>query len=450
MHFKNRLTKYIYPYRISLSAAFVFIFSGLVRAQDTLTFKSCVQIGLEQNYSLQIIRNEEAIATTNYNMGLANFLPDLNANARQSYSIVNSRQVFFSNPSQPQERNNAKSNSLSTAVNLDWTVFDGFRMFVGYNKLNKLLEMGELTTRMNVENLIAQIGADYFDFLQQKKRLETLKYVMSLSKERMNVALERYRIGNLSKLEYQQAKVDFYADSSQYLKQQENVQSSRIRLNETLAFDISHSLDISDTINVDYNLTFDELYKETLQNNTSLLIASKNQEVSELDLKLINGERYPTLSLNGGYTFNKSQAQAGYLSERRESGWNYGATVSVNIFNGMDLNRQAKNAKVEIKNAELRYKEVEQSVTADLSQIYNTYQNGLKLVDLEKSNLKTARENFIIAMERFRLGTFSGLEMRDVQRVYLDAEERLLVAQYQAKVAEISLKQISGKISEYL
>ena len=116
----------------------------------------------------------------------------------------------------------------------------------------------------------------------------------------------------------------------------------------------------------------------------------------------------------------------------------------------MDLNRQAKNAKVEIMNAELRYKQVEQSVTADLSQIYNTYQNGLKLVDLEKSNLRTAHENFIIAMERFRLGTFSGLEMRDVQRVYLDAEERLLVAQYQAKVAEISLKQISGKISEYL
>ncbi len=363
---------------------------------------------------------------------------------------VNSRQVYFINPSQPQERNNAKSNSLSGAVNLDWTVFDGFRMFVGYNKLNRLQEMGQLTTRMNVENLIAQIGADYFDFLQQKKRLETLKYVMALSKERMNVALERYRIGNLSKLEYQQAKVDFYADSSQYLKQQENVMSSHIKLNETLAFDISHRLEISDTINVDYSLTFDELYQETLKNNTSILLASKNQDISEMDLKLINGERYPTLSLNGGYTFNKSQAQSGFALESRNAGWNYGATVSVNIFNGMDLNRQAKNAKVEIMNAELRYKQVEQSVTADLSQIYNTYQNGLKLVDLEKSNLRTAHENFIIAMERFRLGTFSGLEMRDVQRVYLDAEERLLVAQYQAKVAEISLKQISGKISEYL
>ena len=95
MLIKHRLLNCIYHFRIIPGALFAFIFSVSVMAQDTLTFKSCVQIGLEQNYSLQIIRNEEIIANTNYNMAVANFLPDMNANARQSYSICEFQTGIF-------------------------------------------------------------------------------------------------------------------------------------------------------------------------------------------------------------------------------------------------------------------------------------------------------------------------------------------------------------------
>ena len=72
------------------------------------------------------------------------------------------------------------------------------------------------------------------------------------------------------------------------------------------------------------------------------------------------------------------------------------------------------------------------------------------LLELQEQNLKAAQETMDIAQERYLLGNLSGLEMREAQKSLLDAEESLLQVQYDTKVCEISLLQISGRIMQYL
>ena len=48
------------------------------------------------------------------------------------------------------------------------------------------------------------------------------------------------------------------------------------------------------------------------------------------------------------------------------------------------------------------------------------------------------------------MGDLSGIEMREAQKSLLDAEERILSAEYNTKVCEISLLQLSGRITKYL
>ncbi|HOY72122.1 MAG TPA: TolC family protein, partial [Tenuifilaceae bacterium] len=131
-------------------------------------------------------------------------------------------------------------------------------------------------------------------------------------------------------------------------------------------------------------------------------------------------------------------------------GLSYGLTLGVDIFDGFNRKRERTNAAIEIENREHEYSDVVQGVKADLLTIYYAYQNNLKLLKLEEQNLSVARENLEIAMERYRLGDLSGLELREVQKSLLDAEERLISVKFQAKLAEISLFQISGKIMSYL
>ena len=420
-----------------------------LKSQEIYSFQQCLQIALENNYSIKLAKSYEEIATNNYSIGNAGFLPYVYTTANQNYAITDSRQVLATSPD-PVERDNAKSNSLTASVNLNWTIFDGLRMFVQYDKLSELLEIGELNTRLNIENMIAEVGIEYFTVIQQKKRLETIRYIKNLSKERMKVAEERYRIGQESKLEFQQAVVDFNSDSSQYLKQSENLLGTIFKLNKLLAIDITTNTMVSDTITINKSLIFDELLKETQNNNTNLLIAIKDKNISELNLKMIKASRYPKISLYGSANFAQSESRLSSVLESNSFGWNYGASLSFNIFDGFNVNRQQKNAKINVLMADIEFDQLEQQVYSALNILFNTYQNSLKLVELEMANLQIARNNFDISMERYRLGTFSGLQMRDVQKAYLDAEDRLLSAQYQAKIAEISLKRLSGKISEYL
>jgi adhesin transport system outer membrane protein len=209
-------------------------------------------------------------------------------------------------------------------------------------------------------------------------------------------------------------------------------------------------LNIEDSIVIEYGILYKDMLQQTMENNTSLQIEKKKQTLSELDLKLINSKLYPVLRLTGGYNFTKSEAQAGILLENKQAGWNYGATLSYPLIDRLDVYRQRKNAKLGTENSILDMENLEQEVLSNLNEIYLSYQDGIKLVELEKQNLSVAHDNFNIAMERFRLGNLSGIEMREIERTYLDAEDRLLVAQYKAKLAEISLKQISGRIQEYL
>ncbi|HEX2936913.1 MAG TPA: TolC family protein [Bacteroidales bacterium] len=436
-------------YKISAGLIFGLAASFVsTHAQTPLSFKDCLNVGIEKNLSLQIVRNAELMASKNVDYSIGYFLPTIDARGTLTYSIMDSRLQRFSG--EVQEKNGARSNSLSSSVNLNWNIFDGFAMFANRNRLKETLTLGQLNTRLNIENLMGQLGAAYFNYYQQQKRLKTLTYILQLSKDRLRISEEKYKIGNLSKLDYQQDRVEFNADSSRYLRQQEAIENARLTLINAMALPADSSFTITDTIEVSYGLIFDELKQQTMASNTSLLIVNQNKVLSEYDLKIINSRFYPTFFVTGAYVFNKSESQTGLTLENKQNGWNYGAGVSFPILNRFDARRQRSVAKIAIESAALAQKNVEIDIVADLTSIFNTYQNNIKVLELEKQNLQTALNNFTIAQERYRLGSLSGIEMRDIQRMYLDAEDRLLNAQYQAKLAEISLKQISGRIQEYL
>jgi outer membrane protein TolC len=208
---------------------------------------------------------------------------------------------------------------------------------------------------------------------------------------------------------------------------------------------------ISKDTSVEVNpfLLYEKLYEETLEGNTSLIIASKNRTISEYDYKIIMSRSYPYLSFSTGYSYNLNTFPSGQNKSQVTNGMNYGLTMGFNLFNGFNQRRNIANSSIDIKNQELLYYEIEQGIKADLITIYNAYSNNLQLIKLEQQNLATASENLEIALERYKLGSLSGIDLREVQKSLLDAKDRLLVIEFQTKLAEISLLLISGNIMDY-
>ncbi len=434
-------------------ATLAYIGTGLaIQAQPvpTYTLKSCLEQGLLNNYSLRIVRNEEKISQNNATLANAGYLPTIDLSAGYTGNLNNTETKLRATGEKNKE-NGVYDQTLNAGINLNWTLFDGFNITANHQQLKELERQGKTNTRIAIEDLIANITAEYYNLIQQKIRLKNFRYAVSLSKERLRIVEERYHIGNFSRLDYQQAKVDFNADSAQYMKQQELLHTSRIELNELMANEnVDQPILIHDSlINVNALLNFEELWNATLQVNANLLKAEQNNRLAELDYKKICARDYPYLKMNAGYGYTLNKYDISANSRRSNLGLNVGLTVGFRLFDG-NRKRQRKNASLAVKNARLQQEQLEQALRADLSNLWQAYQNNLQMLNLERQNLIAAKDNHDIAMERYMLGDLSGIEMREAQKSLLDAEERILAAEYDTKLCEISLLQISGKITHYL
>ena len=419
-------------------------------APAPLTLRKCLEIGLEQNYDVRIVRNEERISDNDATAGNAGMLPEIGLSAGYSGTLDNDRTTTPRDGDAVSE-SGVYDQTASVGLAVNWTLFDGFRIRTNYKRLKEMQQMGALKTRITIEDFMASLTAEYYNYIQQTLRLQNFRYAVGLSRERLRITEARVQVGNFSRLDLLQARVDFNADSSKYMSQHELVTASRIRINELLANEnLDEKLCICDTlIRVNSTLEWDTLLEKTLSANASLLMAEHDNTLAELDLKTVQARNYPYVNLTTGYGYSHNRYGSGTNRSRGTLGLNAGVQVGFTIFDG-NRRREQRNARIGIDNARLTRQRLEQSLRADLSNFWQAYRNNLEVILLEEENLIAAKENYGIAMERYLLGDLPGIEMREAQKSLLDAEERILTAQYNTKLCEISLQQISGNVMVYL
>lgn len=416
-----------------------------VQASVPVSLDQLIEKGLQQNYQLRIARNEQKIADNNATPGNAGMLPSLDLNGNLGGTEYNNA-LYPADGSAATKLPGVSNSTLSAAVNLNWTLFDGFNIQANYSRLKELQQAGALQTRMEIESYVADLSAAYFDLVQQTIRINNLKSAVKLSKERLRIVEARYNIGNLSRLDLQQARVDFNSDSSRLIRQQEVLHAVKVRVNQLVADeDADRDIEPADTlIAVGAMLDKELLWSEVLQRNTYLQLAEKEKNIRAFELQSARSSNYPYLKINAGYGFYENRYELGQNKRQNNLGLNYGVSVGYNIFDGFNRSRRQKNARLQLSNQQLITAQLELSLKSDFSNLWMAYTNNLRLKSLEQENLSHARENYAIAIERYKLGELSGIELREAQNSLLDAEERLVQAGYTTKLCEISLLEISG------
>lgn len=413
-------------------------------AQESLSLTKAIEIGLQNNYSIQIANNSKDISEKNREAAKANLLPKLDATASINKSNVDTRQVFVTGI--VQERSGAISTQQNAGLQLTWVLFDGLKMFASYERVKELESIGILNAKAMVQGILADIAINYYAIVASQEQLKVSEDALSVSKKRLDVAESKNQIGAGSTLELLNAKVDYNTDLSALIRQQESLKNLKIRLNELLILPVNNDIILTDTIPTNQNINTAELYQKLLSQNPTLLVAKSQQRIAELNVKEVSADRYPTLRFNSGYNYSNQNAQAGFFTENRSQGLNYGISASVNIFNGLLQSKKEKIAKIQSQSAAIGYESAKLSVDANWNAILNSYQNNLQLLGLEKENQLVAKKNIDISIEKYRLGGISSLQLREAQRAYIESNARYINALYQYKLAEISLQELSASI----
>lgn len=436
-------------FKYTISATLLIFLASTLRGESPqkgvrLSLQECITQAVESNFSILIEANRLEVERNNLN--LEPYLPQISASSQ--LSDLNGQRRDWSSPDE-MEQSSSRTTSLSAGVNLNWRLFDGFSMFATRERERELLHEGEFNFKMKSERLVMSVYSQFYQIITLHNQLELLKEVLSISQIRYNQALTRYNIGSDSGLEYKQAKIYLNSDSSSLMLQQERLKNAYIELYRLMNIPLDSKHFLKDTIIPDRALQFGPLLESAIVNNTELNALRVGERLSDIDMKMVNSQRYPTLDFIAGYNLNYNRSALFPSKFNELDGFNWGFSLSVPLFRGGEINRKARNAKLMKENSKLLLQEGQQQIESDLRQLYNLYLNNLRSIEFEEESRESAFLNLEAAMEKYRLGALAGIEFRDYQISYLSASDRKLKALYDAKLSEIELKLLAGELLQH-
>lgn len=425
----------------------VFFTPVLLKAQQLLTLEEAIATALQNNYSIQLAKNDSAVAALDYSYRNAVFLPRVNASGGTQWNRNNQKQEFSSGT---KRQGDVKSNNYSASVSLSWTLYDGGKMFVTRDRAEELVRLGELAIKDQVVNTVAIVINTYYSIVRQKQQLKAIEEQMSISQTRVDLSQRRLEIGVGIKPDVLQSQVDLNAQKAARLNQQTLIEQLKESLNQAMNVSGGISYDVTDSIPINTELTLGGIQDEIDSTNTMLQILKKNIDIANLVLKERKAERLPVVTFNSAYNINRNNNDLAVNPAlplySRNRGYNFGLNASIPILNNRNTHRLIRQASLDVQFQELIYSNQRSLLNLSVVNAFKDYQLQQQSLKLEEANIVLARENVSIILETYRLGQATYLQLREAEKSLEDAYNRLIAARYNTKLAETELLRLKGDL----
>ena len=446
MHFRKTESTSIMPVKkIMLLLGLCYGLFPSLQAQETISLQKAIEIGLENNFGIQIARNEAEISSINRSLGEAGFLPRVELIGE--YSTNDDHFRLTDEITGQKEDIDEKSVYSGGQLSFELPIFQGFYRITNYKKLQELEQLGKVQANLSIENTLVAIATAYYNIVRYEKRIEVLQNTVEISQDRREIAETKFEVGTGSEYDLLVTTTDLNVDQTDVIREERMLYNARMELIQLLNLSADSNFQVQTDITLGAPLKLDQLSIVVMQENRSLQAARLQAQVAQLEEREIQSQRYPQISLGGAYNISNEDLKENMLHEiERRDGLFYGITARLNIFDGFRTNRQAKIARINSLSSELVQQEQVKNVETVLLSYFSDYESAIELIALEENNLELARKALDIAFERFRLGNITPVELRESQRTLLNTETRLITAMFEAKIYEIELLRLAGRL----
>ena len=429
-----------------LSFVLFFVFEKPLFAQDTLlTADDAVKYAIEHNFGVTISKNEIEIGKINNSWANTGAIPVISATANKAVGVNNLQQRLSNGTVTNKNGNTTQTFNAGLAVN--WTVFDGLKMFATKRRLEELERNGEYTFKKNLNETVHNVISSYYNVVTLNEQIKSTQEQIRLYRDRNDLAQRRLEIGTGAKYEVLEAQVDLNEQYSILLSLQNSLAVAKTSLNNIMGKTPDTAFVVVDTITVKELPSIENAQNKIEKQNPDVLLANSDLKVLFETKKEINAERLPVVTLNGFYNFARNKNGAGFTLLNQTYGPSGSIGLAVPLFNGTIVKKQLAVTDIQIRNQQITQQETKNNIQTLLTNAYINYNNSLKLVELEKNNLVLAAENIYIADERYKKLNITSVELRQIQISYSDAKNRLYNALYQAKLAEAQVALLTGDIA---
>ncbi len=413
-------------------------------AQETLTRSEAVEQALEFNYDIKVAKNDIEISQNNADIMNSGYLPQLNTRAGVNYSnrtIKRDAEEGFVFGAA------GDTYTYTSGVELSYTIFDGMGRQYTFQRAQETAKLTELQARQIIEQALLQIFNAYYEVARLTENEISQKQTLDISRDRLLRAQYGYEYGQNTQLDVLNAEVDVNNDSINYLTIVQQLENAKRDLNLLLGREVNIAFNVDTSITYFQGLRFEEILEEAKKYNVNLLQANKQIQNSQYDININRATWLPRVGFTAGYDWSNTDYDEGAtFPDQSIYGPVAGLNLSWNLFDGGLTQTRIQNSRINMENQQIAKERTIQQLYRNLNNAWTVYETALYVLKAQRKNLETNQVNFNRTLEQYKLGQITSIVFRQAQMNLVNAQLSFNQSKYEAKIAELTLLQLSGNL----
>ncbi|MBX2898602.1 MAG: TolC family protein [Cyclobacteriaceae bacterium] len=425
-----------------------------VQAQQTLSLKNAVKLGLENNLLLNQQKNLLVSAKVNRTASMMQFGP--------SVSIGGSAGRFDGNSFNQQrgEVVNGQVDFVNGGISASMPIFNGFNQVNLYRQSDNQSEAQLNLVLRTTQDVIRNVAFQYLTCLLDQQLLKIDQQNMETQKTQLNQIRQQVELGSraeadLYNQEFQVRNAELQAvRSSNRLKNDKALLAQTLMIDPLVAFDLEE-LNWGDELLAVNELDVETLNTEALENRADLKQVNHSQRAAQMGFYAWRGRYLPSLSafgeINSRYNYihgandNRTFDQQ-FRSDNRQ--FNYGLSLRVPILSGFNSRAQVTQQRVLFENAKLTTKNTEVRVKSDVLIAYQNYNDARASYTSAEAQLRAGELSYKMEKERYDLGISNIVQLTTAQQAYVRAQSDFASARFTLLFQKLLIDYATGTLRE--
>ena len=431
-----------------LSVSIIMLLTNSLFSQSTLSLEDVLATSIKENIDIKIKTNELSQVKNYEKVGVLGVLPKIKLNGSASGNQGTSSLEFATDDFPTIDDAESESKSINGNVEFSYNLFNGLGSIYTYQKLKRQSDLKSVELLIQIEQILVKTAKQYFDVAYLQENNKIISEVLDISKDRYNRIKVQNEFGNASKLDLLSAEIDLNNDSVKLMNSEYELEEAKRQLNQTLNKSLDSDFNVENSVNINRDLIYSDLKQETLKNNNNILFQKYIVEIAKKDKKINSVSILPRVNISAQYGYNNTESNTSIILDQTNLGLTGFINFSWDIFDGLANRKITQNTKIQIESNKLQLDAINLQIEQEFNSTFQQYINNVSLIDIEKRNLETSEKFFERAKEQFYQGQLSRNDFRLAQTDLSMSKNRLNQTKYKAKIAELNLYRLAGKIIE--
>lgn len=428
-----------------------------IAQSDTLTLKRCIEIGIENNLTLQQKQQDIHIAEIGQSENRHKLIPVIQGYANFVHNVERATSVTDGS-------NLSKLLGVDAPYmvgqGLDFQTTGGFQLsmplynqtlYTGIQIADKMKEISEASYEKAKEDLTVEISKLYYLAQTTAKQIELIRSNIGRMESLKSITSAFYDNDMALKVDVQRVDINLENLRTQLTNAEAMYEQQLNLLRYTLDFAPDTPILLSTLKGyMDYEDSY--LLRGLSPNLYELQLLNMQSEVLQKQKKMINQGYLPTLSLVGATQWTAfTDKFENYFHTHPTNKWYnhtyWGLQLNVPIFDGLAKRNKSRKVAAQYTQLQTTIADTEKKLQTQYQNSLNDWHNNIRNAERQRENYRLAESVYLVTSDQYKEGVASMSDLLQDEMRMTEAQNGYISALYKYMVSELSLLKLTGQLN---